>query len=91
MMYESLKQVDIPEILDGEGDIQLIELKAMRVQVLELVTRIKAQVSAAKGHTVYKHNVIFDMPEKMLITPVLKLTNDMLRIPCHQSHNYDNY
>jgi len=61
MMYESLKQVNIPEILDGKGDIQLRELKAMRVQVLELVTRIKAQTSAAKGHTVYKHNVIFDI------------------------------
>ena len=61
MMYESLKQVNIPEILDGKGDIQLRELKAMRVQVLELVTRIKAQMSAAKGHTIYKHNVIFDI------------------------------
>ena len=29
---------------------------------------------------ILEHNVIFDMPEVMPVTPVLKLTNDMLRI-----------
>jgi hypothetical protein len=50
MVYESLPQVDIPEIINGKQNIELVELKAMRVQVLELLGHLKAKISAEKGH-----------------------------------------
>ena len=59
LVFESLGQIDIAAL--QADDIQVADVVWQRVQVLELLARMKERASREHGHCVYKHNFIADV------------------------------